>query len=192
MSNATDVLFGKTRQAVLARLFDLPERSFYLRELSRLSGISPGALQQELKQLHEADLILRIQDGNRVVYRANTEHPIYPELSQLVRKTCGLTHQIQRVLEPLANKITFAAVYGSTAKHSDHARSDIDLLVVGEIGLSQILEAVSPLEAVFGREINVRIFCPDDFQQRRLEKQPFLQGVLSGPLEILIGHIDDA
>lgn len=192
MSNATDVLFGKTRQAVLARLFDLPERSYYLRELSRLSGISPGALQYELKQLHEADLVVRVKDGNRIAYRANSSHPIYPELQKLVHKTCGLANHIQGALEPLAGQISLAALYGSMAKHADHAHSDIDLLIVGEISLSQILDAVSPLESVFDREISVRIFHPDDFRQRRLEKQSFVQGVLNGPLEVLIGQIDDA
>lgn len=191
MGNATDILFGKTRQAVLARLFDLPESSFYLRELSRQSGISPGALQHELKQLLEADLILRVPDGNRIAYRANTEHPIYSELHKLVRKTCGLTHQIQRSLESLAGQISFAALYGSTAKRTDHAHSDIDLLIVGDVTLSQVLESVRPLETLFDREISVRIFHPDDFRQRRLENQPFLQGVLNGPLDILIGQIDD-
>jgi len=192
MSNATDVLFGKTRQAVLALLFDLPERSYYLRELSRLSGISPGALQHELAQLHEADLVVRVKDGNRVAYRANTRHPIYPELQKLVRKTCGLANQIQSALEPFAGQISFAAVYGSTAKHTDHAYSDIDLLIVGDVSLSQILDVVSPLEEMFDREINIRIFHPEDFRQRRLEKQSFVQAVLNGPLEILIGQIDDA
>ncbi len=191
MVSATDILFGKTRQAILSRLFDVPVRSLYVRELSRHTGISPGALQHELKQLTAADLIVREQDGNRVIYRANTTHPIYPDLLSLVRKTCGLPRQIKAALDPLADHIEFAAVYGSTAKRSDHSRSDIDLLIVGQISLSQVVDAVSPLESQFDREMNVRVYRPDDFRRLRREHQPFLEAVLAGPLDILIGGIDD-
>lgn len=192
MAGATDILFGKTRQAVLARLFDEPVQSYYLREISRQSGISPGALGQELKKLHEADLIIREQDGNRVSFSANTAHPIYHELVALVRKTCGMRRMIQHALAPLSERIVFAAIYGSIAKHADHADSDIDLLVVGELTLAKILEALQPLEAVFAREINLRLYRPDDFQQKLKDRQGFLTGVINGPLDILIGQINDA
>lgn len=192
MSNATDILFGKTRQAILARLFAEPVENFYLREISRQSGISPGALQKELKQLVKADLIMHQKDGNRVSYSANTVHPIYHELVALVRKTCGVQSIIQHALTPLAKQIDLAVIYGSTAKHTDHAGSDIDLLVVGELTLAKILEVLQPLEAVFAREINIRLYRPDDFQQKLKDRQGFLTGVINGPLDILIGQIHDA
>ena len=191
MGSATDILFGKTRQAILARLFDEPIQGFYLRELSRQSGISPGALQQELKKLHKADLITREKDGNRVSYRANAAHPIYHELVALVRKTCGVRRMIKNALDPLAEKIVFAAVYGSTAKHTEHAGSDIDLLVVGNLTLAMALETLQPLEEIFAREINLRLYSPDDFRQKLNEQQGFLTGVINGPLDILIGQISD-
>ena len=72
MDSAAAVLFGKTRQAVLALLFDQPGASYYLRAMSRMSGIAPGPLQHELTHLHTADLVVRSQDGNRVTYQANT------------------------------------------------------------------------------------------------------------------------
>ena len=93
MEATAAVLFGKTRQAVLALLFERPERAYYLRELARATGISPGALQHELGQLQKADLVTRSQDGNRVVYRANTAHPVFADLQSIVRKTCGLPAQ---------------------------------------------------------------------------------------------------
>ena len=94
MEATAAVLFGKTRQAVLALLFEQPERAYYLRELARATGISPGALQHELGQLQKADLVGRSQDGNRVAYRANTAHPVFADLQSIVRKTCGLPAQI--------------------------------------------------------------------------------------------------
>lgn len=192
MEAAASVLFGKTRQAVLAILFDQPERAYYLRELARQAGISPGALQHELGQLQKADLIERSQDGNRVVYRANTAHPIFPELQSIVRKTCGLPAQIKAGLAPLTAHIRFAALYGSVAKGRNHARSDVDLLIVGDISLGQALAAVSPVESRIGREIGVRLYSAEDFRKRRTQGDPFLDNVLGGSMTRLIGTSDDA
>lgn len=192
MDAAASVLFGKTRQAALAILFDQPERAYYLRELARQAGISPGALQHELEQLQKADLIERSQDGNRVSYRANTAHPIFSELQSIVRKTCGLSAQIKAGLAPLGGQIHFAALYGSVAKGLNHARSDVDLLVVGDLSLEQALAVVVPVESRLGREIGVRLYHPEDFRKRRAQGDPFLSNVLRGPITQLIGTPDDA
>lgn len=192
MGSATDILFGKTRQAVLARLYDVPVKTYYLRELSRQTGISVGALQKELRTLLGADLIVSEKDGNRVSYRANTSHPVYPELLALVRKTCGIRSMIRRALEPLEEHIRFAAIYGSMARQAEHARSDIDLLVVGDISLGSLLDVLQPLEDVFAREISVRLFSPDEFRRKLEDRDRFVAGVVNGPLEILMGELDDA
>lgn len=192
MEAVASVLFGKTRQAALAILFDQPERAYYLRELARQASISPGALQHELGQLHKADLIERRQNGNRVTYQANTAHPIFSELQSIVRKTCGLPAQIKAGLDPYAGQIRFAALYGSIAKGVNHARSDVDLLIVGDISLEQALAAVVPVESRIGREIGVRLYNAEDFRKRRAQGDQFLHNVLDGPLTQLIGTPDDA
>jgi len=192
MESAAAVLFGKSRQAVLALLFDQPERSFYLRELARLITISTGALQHELNQLLKADLVERTRDGNRVIYRANTRHPIFPELQSIVRKTCGIPAQLQACLSPFAGQIAFATIYGSFAKGTDHARSDVDLLIVGDIGLEQAVSAVAPVEARIGREISVRLISASEYRKRRDRDDPFLAGVMSGKHIPILGGSDDA
>lgn len=191
MDSTASILFGKTRQSVLALLFTEPVTGFYLRELARKTGISPGALQKELTQLVTADLVIREQDGNRVAYRANTAHPIYPELGAIVQKTCGMPSLIRSQLEPLAHGIRLAILYGSMAKGLDHSRSDIDILIVGDLTLGQVLATLEPLEARLDRQISPRIYSTDEFRQRRTEDS-FLKGVLAGPHTLLIGNLDDA
>lgn len=191
MNSTASLLFGKTRQAVFALLFMEPVTGFYLRELARKTGISPGALQKELTQLVSADLVTREQDGNRVAYCANTAHPIYPELSAIVQKTCGMPSMIRAQLEPLAPGIRLVILYGSMAKGLDHSRSDIDILIVGDLSLGQVLAALEPLETGLGRQLNPRIYGTDEFRQRRTEDS-FLKGVLAGPHTLLIGNLDDA
>lgn len=192
MDAAANTLFGKTRQAVLVLLFEQPETSFYLREISRVTGISPGPLQSELSQLHKADLVLRAKDGNRVTYQANAQHPIFNELQAIVGKTCGLPSLIKGALMTAAVDIKYAAIYGSMAKGSNHARSDVDLLVIGELSLEKLISLIHPLEEKSGREISVRLYGEIEFAERQAKGDSFIQAVMAGPLIPLIGPTHDA
>ena len=192
MDLAASTLFGKTRQAVLVLLFEQPDTRFYLREISRITGIAPSQLQNELNQLHQADLVCRENDGNRVIYQANTRHPIFGELQSIVAKTCGLPASIKAALLPLAADIQFAAIYGSLAKGSNNARSDVDLLIVGEASLEKVISLIHPLEQKSGREISVRLYARKEFAERKAKDDRFLYGVLNGPLITLLGTNHDA
>ena len=192
MDSAAVVLFGKTRQAVLTHLFDQPERTTYLRELSRQTGIGPGPLQNELNQLQKADLVVRQQDGNRVRYSANVAHPIFAELQSIVRKTCGLPAQIKAALASLGERISFACIYGSIAKGSDHTRSDVDLLFIGDLAFEQAIAAIAPVEEKLGREISVRLYSREEFRQRREAGDNSIRSVLDGERIDLLGKLDDA
>lgn len=192
MDAAAEVLFSKTRRAVLGLLFDQPGKSYYLRQLARLTGIGPSVLQHELNRLVHADLASRESDGNRVLYRANEAHPVYPELRQLVVKTCGVATRIADALRPHEDSITFAAIYGSVASGDTHARSDVDLLIVGDLSLADVVEAVSPLEEQLGREISVRLYPPDEYGIRRAGGDRFLARVMGRPMISLLGTPDDA
>ena len=191
MEVTASVLFGKTRQAVLAELADSSEHGVYLRELQRRTGISSGALHHELGQLMKADLVEKFEDGNRVNYRLNRLHPIHDELRGIVEKTCGLPARIRQALAPLSQRIDWAAIFGSIAQGTSHAGSDVDMLIVGEVTSAEIIECIQPLENDLGREIGFRLYAPEEFAERR-ESDAFLQKVLSRPLITLLGPTDDA
>lgn len=192
MDAAANCLFGKTRQAVLVLLFEQAGQSFYLREISRATGIGPGQLQNELQQLCKADLVLRRQDGNRVTYQANSRHPIFTELQSIIGKTCGLPARIKEALLPRAEEIEQAVIYGSLAKGSNHAASDVDLLIVGQIPLEDVIASIHPMEEQTGREISIRLYTAEEFAQRQITGDSFLQAVFAGPLIPLLGQRHDA
>jgi predicted nucleotidyltransferase len=112
---------------------------------------------------------------------------VFSELQSIVHKTCGIPSLIKAALTPLAKKITFAAIYGSIAKGTDHARSDVDLLIVGSLGLDRATEALAPVEERIGREIGLRLFSREEFRRRRTRKDSFLHRVMSGPLTTILG-----
>jgi predicted nucleotidyltransferase len=192
MERIAATLFGKTRRAVLARLFLEPQREYRLRELARLAGISAGSVQQELRQLVAADLALRLESGAQVSYRANTASPVFGELRALVEKTSGIEQLLRRALEPAARRIRLALIYGSIARGTNRATSDLDLLVVGAIGFEELLRLLGPAEKKIGREVSPRLYSEQEFRERRRRGDRFLSAVLRGPRVMLLGELDDA
>lgn len=192
MERIAATLFGKTRRAVLARLFLEPQREYRLRELARLAGISAGSVQQELKQLVAADLALRRESGKQVTYRANTASPVFGELRALVEKTSGIEQLLRRALEPAARRIRLALIYGSIARGTNRATSDLDLLVVGTLGFEELLRLLGPAEKKIGREVSPRLYSEQEFRERRKRGERFLTAVLRGPRVMLLGELDDA
>lgn len=192
MERIATTLFGKTRRAVLAKLFLEPAREYRLRELARLTGISAGSVQHEMKQLVAADLALRSESGTQVTYRANAASPVYAELRALVEKTSGIEDLLRRALRPAARRIRLALVYGSIARGANRANSDLDLLVVGSIPFAALLRLLGPVERAIGREVSPRLFTAEEFRARLRGGDRFLKSVMSGPKAVVLGEIDDA
>jgi hypothetical protein len=109
-------------------------------------------VQQKLQKLHRLGLVAAHKDGNRVAYTANKSHPLYPEIHRIVLKTGGLADLLRNALTH--PKIEWAFVFGSIARGEDAAESDVDLLVIGDIGLRAVANLLSGVAEQIGREIN--------------------------------------
>jgi len=185
---AGDTLFGKTRGSLLALLYGRPDQAFYYREIGRLlPGISPGSLQRELGTLSRAGLIDRSKVGNQVFYQAARHHPVFPELRSLVNKTTGSFALLQASLAPLAEEIGIAFVFGSTVTGTDHAESDLDLMVVGDVTLDQVVKVLAGPEKDLGRAINPTVYSAAELQTKLANKNHFLHAVMKSPKIFLIG-----
>ena len=183
-----DALFTATQQRVLALLFGEPDRSFYTSELIDRIGAGSGAVQRELKRLAESGLVTVKRIGNQKHYQANPDSPVYAELCSLVRKTVGLAGPIRKALEPLADRVRFATIYGSVAKGVDTAASDIDLLIVADrVTLEDVYRVLAPVEETLGRKINPTLYTSKEFEDRKASCNPFLSRVLSGEHIVLMG-----
>src|SRR5690606_21475659 len=186
-----DLLFGQTRQAVLAVLLLQPEASFHLRELARETGSHAGTLGRELEKLVGAGLLLRRQQGNQVHYQANRACPLFDELASMFRKTHGVAASLGEALAPLQQRIASAFLFGSMASGTATEHSDIDLLVVGDLGLAELLQALHPLQLSLRREINPALFGRAEFATRIRRGDAFLAGILQGPKVFVKGTADD-
>src|SRR6185437_7907838 len=139
-----DALFTATQQRVLGALYGQPQRSFTVSELIASTAAGSGAVQRELAKLVASGLLTMRPFGNQKHYQANPAAPIHGELVGIIQKTVGIAEPLRDALRPLSKKIVAAFVYGSVAKRSDTARSDVDLMVVGEVGFAEVVNAVFP------------------------------------------------
>jgi len=178
-----------SQSRVFRWLFGQPDRSYHLNELRRLTGLGSASLQRELNRLAAAGLVRSERIGNLRRFQANPQSPLYGELVGLTRKTLGIEPMLREALNPLASDLQAAWIYGSVAKQTDTAQSDIDLMLVGkDLLLSKVLKRLVPLEKQLGRKINPTCFTPAEFKRRRAEKDSFVNRVLSQPTIPLLGE----
>lgn len=187
-----DALFSGTQQRVLGLLFGQPGRSFFATELIGLVGAGSGVVQRELRRLAESGLVVVTRVGNQKHYQANRDAPVFEELRGLVAKTVGLVDPLRSALATLGNRIRLALVYGSVAKRSETATSDIDVLIVADdLTLEEVYAAIERAEQRLARRVNTTLYTPAEFVRRRKSGNPFLAKVLAGETLPLIGKETD-
>ena len=183
-------LFSESQSRVLQWLFGQPEREFHLNELRRLTKLGSASLQRELNRLAGAGLIHSERIGNLRCFRANPYSPVYTELLGLTRKTLGAEPLLREALSSLLPTLRAAWIYGSIAKKSETAQSDIDVMLIGEnLSLGQVLATLLPLEDQLGRKINPTCYTLAEFTRRRAEPDSFVNRVLTQPVLPLIGDL---
>jgi predicted nucleotidyltransferase len=160
-------------------LFGLGSSELHLRELVRQSGLSLGTIQQEIQRMIRVGLVTARKDGNRICYRANSEHPVYPDLRSLVLKTDGLVGVLQPALD--GRDVNLAFIFGSVALGEAQPGSDVDLMVLGSIGLRRLSTLLSGLAERIGREINPHVMTPVEFLERKSRRDHFITAVLESP-----------
>jgi predicted nucleotidyltransferase len=187
-----DALFTKTQQRVLRVLFGRPDRSFYASELIRDAGTGSGAAQRELARLEHSGLIVARRIGNQKHYQANGESPLFSELRNIVLKTVGLAEPLRDALKPVASDIRAAFVYGSVAKTTDQAASDIDLMVVSDsLSYGDVFGALDRVSRTLGRNVNPTVYSAAEFSKRATNENAFITRVLEGPKVWVIGSESD-
>lgn len=186
-----DFLLGPFRTRVLSALFSHPEAAWHSRELARRIGALPGSTSRELVKLAEVGILLRQNVGNQVHYRANPDCPIFTELAMMLRKTSGLATILADALTPLSGKIHSALVFGSVARGEQTSHSDIDVLVLGDVGFAEVLEALHPLQLSLHREINPVVYRVEDFCAKLASRNTWALEVVGKPKLFLIGGEDD-
>ncbi|HEV8132344.1 MAG TPA: nucleotidyltransferase domain-containing protein [Acidobacteriota bacterium] len=188
---ALETLFPTIRGNMLAATLTQPDKWWYLSELAQFLRTTPSSLQRELKALVDSGILQQRREGRRIYFKAETRSPLFPELRGLLEKTAGLLPTLQQTLEPFQARIDCAFVYGSVARRQERALSDVDLLVIGSVGLAELAPALRKAEGRLGREVNVTSYSAREFRKKVAAKDHFLSEVLRGPKEFVKGSQRD-
>lgn len=184
-------LLPGTQRRILDLVVLQPDSAWYRSELARTLGVPPSSLQRPLAALVAAGVMEIRQDGNRVYYHVNRHSPTYAELRGLIIKSSGLVHVLQDALRPHGKSIELAFVYGSFARGEETAASDVDLAIVGTVGLAALSLPLRMVRDRLGREINATVYSPAEFAKKAHDRKHFLARVLEGRTLMVIGTEDD-
>jgi uncharacterized protein len=185
------VLFPKTRRAVLATTLMHPDRWWFLADLARHIGVPPSSLQREMDSLVEVGILLRRQEGKQVYFKPDPNCPILCELQGVMTKTLGLADVLRNTLGPFKKSIRLAFVYGSIARSEELSESDVDLMIIGTVSLSDLSPALQKAEERLARQVNPTLFSPGEFARKVKQGHHFLKTVLGEDKLFIVGSPDE-
>lgn len=156
---------------MLIRLFINPETQSYLRQLSDEFGLSTNSVREELNQLSRIHLLKSEKKGRRILYQANQEHPLFPELQSMVAKAMGIDQVVEGIIKRLVN-IEKAYLIDDYAIGKD--TGIIDIVLVGQIDSNQLNNLSKKTEQRINRKIRSLILAPNEYEdfKEELEKRP--------------------
>jgi len=187
-TSLADALFSPVQKRVLGLLFGQPDRRFQSAELIRLAGSGTGAVHRQLSRLAEAGWVSVHRSGNQKHYQANRSCPAFAELHGLIVKTVGVVEPLRQALKAKAKAIRAAFVYGSVAKGSDKAASDIDLMVISDrLGYEDLFNALQAAESVLARPVNPNVLSLAEWRAKRAQKGSFAARIAAQPRLFVIG-----
>lgn len=187
-----NALFSHVQLRVLGLFMGQPSRSYQVGEVIKLVGSGRGAVQREIKKLTAAGILNVSTFGSRKTYQANPQSPIYDELRSLIVKTVGLLEPLRNALKNFASKIDLAFVYGSIAKGKDTAKSDIDLMIIGQgLEYSELYGALQKAEKILSRPVNPNLMNPIEWKEKHLNKNSFVSRITQQPKLFIFGNEDE-
>ena len=185
-------LFGsRVRAQVIGWLFTHPDERYYVRQLASLLDEDSTNVSRELSKLEALGIVVSRREGRQKHYQANRNLPIFDELRSIAVKTVGLVEVLSNALAQYGSKITLAFVYGSVAQGTHTAKSDVDLIVVGDLDAVDLHRTIAEVETKLKRPVNYSLFSPEEFQAERNSADSFVSSVLAGPIILITGTVDE-
>lgn len=183
----TPFLRSDAQGAVLAETLLDPATELTISEIARRAGVLPAVAHREVSRLVDADVLRDRREGNNRLVRANTEHPLWAPMSQIVAETYGPAPVLRDLLAELPG-VREAFIYGSWASRRAGQPGppprDIDVLVVGAPSRVDLLDVADAAAQKLHIEVNIHTTTPEAWAAK---DDPFLVTVASRPLTALVG-----
>ena len=158
---------------MLLKFFLNSHSSAYLRELAKEFGESTNSIRHELNNLSSAGYLVAREEGRSIYYSANTKHPLYPEIKNLVHKYLGIDKLLDTVIHKILARLGtlhFAFITGDYAKGRDSGI--IDLVLVGDIDQAYLQTCVSKAEKLINRKVRTLVLSQQEYEGKRKALNP--------------------
>ena len=190
--SAVDFLFTPTVQRVLGAVLPQPEQSFTLQELLRVAAAGRGSAQQQIDRLVAAGVLIdEPRRGRQRSIRANTNYFLYSELRSIALKTFGLAEPVRDALQPFADRVEQAFIFGSVVKGTDTASSDVDVMIIGTVPQLELYEAANQLQQKLGRIVQFNVYEPAEWREL-IHSDPVISQIINGPTLQVLPHAQTA
>ncbi len=182
-----EILFSsRVRAKILSAIFLSPGERCNANELTRSIGEHYSAVWKELVKLEKIGILSSQKNGNSKEYQINKKCPIVDELRSIVLKTDGMGSVLKNKLEDL-NNVQEAFIFGSFASGEADERSDVDLMIIGEVNLDKLSPTISKLEKEINRPINYIIYSEDEWKTKENAQDPFWHHINESPKIYILG-----
>ncbi len=177
---------SRTRSKILELFLSNPDLEIHLREIARQIEEKYNSTRMELNNLEEISILISRKDGNQRYFKINKANLIYPDLKNIYLKTSGVGNAIRNSLDKIGD-IQFCFIYGSYARHTEKADSDLDIFIIGEVDENKLIPVINSIETKINREINYILYTTEEFQNRKERNDKFVMNVLEGEKIMLFG-----
>ena len=154
------LISSKIRIKLLLKSFLNSNTTAYLRSLESEYGGSTNAIRLELNRLERAGMLSACMEGNKKVYKANKEHPLFNEIHNIILKQVGIDKIIENIIKRLGD-VSQVFLTGDFAKGKDS--TVIDLLLVGYVNKTYLVQLIDKVEQLINRKIRYLIYEEKEF-----------------------------
>jgi hypothetical protein len=188
-------LFGsKTRVKLLQLFYSSPNRSFYVREITRKIDEQINSVRRELSNLLNIGIITSENTNNRLYYEVNQKFEYYKPLQEIfgggvkkpAAKKAAADDKADQVVESDLKAIGHVDLALLTGQFTRDETAGVDLLVVGDVNRNALKKYVDQLEGQEGKSIRYAVMSLSDFQYRQGIKDRFAVGVERAKKQILV------
>ncbi len=186
-SKLLDSIIPSARRRILALTVLQPARDWYVSDLAGHLNVTPSSLQRDLARLTAGGVLLRRRDGNRVYYKVDSRCPVLPELRGILLKTTGLVDVLRDLLTPYSASIRCAFVHGSVSRSEEGSVSDVDLIVIGSVGLADLALPLRAAREELSREVNPSVYPPEEVATKARSGHHFITKVMAREKLFVVG-----
>jgi hypothetical protein len=190
MDQLQDFMISRVRVKILELFFQQPNEMFYVREITRQAHEEINAVRRELDRMTESGMVKNEERGNRLYYYLNKQYTFFPEMLRMVVKSTGLGLKLTKLRKKLGT-LHFVMFSGRFVQTDLSNKSEVDVLIVGDVVLAELEALMKEEEIRRGKEIKYTVLSYEEFEFRKQRRDPFLMEVLFGTRIMVIGNEEE-